>query len=251
MTTPSGTNRYPKRINAKPGRIQLHQKDFDNLIEDQGVRVRITPSILCPNRTSLDDTNHVLKCPVCDGYQTVDMTDGIVEEWAFIQGIKLDKQFQVQGIWDLKDAMVSVKSSIRLYYWYKIEILDSSSNYNQVVERGSADRDKLRYIPTVTATDTPYYLVDSNGTTYKKDKHYKIVDQEIEWKTVIRPESGKLYSFIYPVLPTFRVLELLHENRFYFDDYKRADKVPFQFPQQAVIRWDHLARGSGLNNEVS
>lgn len=250
MTTPSGTNRYPKRKPTHPGRVELIQKEFDNLIEDQGVRVRITPTVLCPNRTSLDDTNHVLKCPVCFGHQTVDIVDGAIEDWAFIQGIKLDKQFQMQGIWDLKDAMISTKSHIRIYYWYKVEILDSASNYNQIIERGTSDRDSLRYIPVVTATDTPYYLVDSAGNFYKKDKHYRIVDQQIEWKTVIRPEEGKLYSFIYPVLPTFRILELLHENRYYFDSFKRADKAPIQMPQQAVMRWDHLARGgSGLNNE--
>ncbi len=243
----SGKNKYSKRFNAHPGRIELIQKDFKDLIEDQGARVRITPSILCPNRSGLGDTNHVLNCPVCGGDEAVDITEGAIEDWAVIQTIKLDKQFQVQGIWDLKDAMITTMPEVRLYYWYKIEVLDSASVYNQVLLRGSGDQDGLRYIPAATATDTPYYVIDSNGTTYKLNKHYKIVDQKIEWRTVVRPPEGQLYSVQYPILPTFRVLELLHENRYYFDTFKRADKVPIQMPQQAVIRWDYLARGSGAN----
>jgi len=244
----ASSNRYPKRTPSKPGRVALVREEFDNLIEDQGVRVRITPSILCPNRTDVEGTNHKLNCPVCGGDEAVDIPGAAVEDWAFIQAIKLDKEFQVQGVWDMKDAMVSTKSDTRLYYFYKLEVLDFASIFNQVVKRGSG-ADKLRYYPATVTTDTPYYLIDSAGVTYTKDKHYKIVDQTIEWK-VAGPTVDTLYSFVYPVLPTYRVLELLHENRYYYVDSKRPDKAPIQMPQQAVIRWDFLARNQGANERL-
>jgi hypothetical protein len=253
MAREASKNRYNKRANSHPGRIELIRKDFENLIEDQGARVRVTPSILCPNRTSLGDTNHVLKCQICGGDEAIDLPNEAVEAWAFIQAIKFDKQFQVQGIWDLKDAMISMMPEIRLYYWYKIEIIDFASVYNQLISRGTGDKDRLRYKPAEITTDTPYYIIDSAGTTYKKEKHYKIVGQDIEWRTVVRPSTGKLYSFAYPVLPTFRVLELMHENRYYYETFKRPanDKAPIQMPQQAVIRWDYLAKDSGANPTLS
>jgi len=73
MVKPASPNRYAKRANAKPGRVDLIPQEFENLIEDQGVRVRITPSAVCPNRTEVEDTNHSLDCPLCHGSQIYDM----------------------------------------------------------------------------------------------------------------------------------------------------------------------------------
>jgi len=235
-------------------------QEFENLIEDQGVLVRITPTILCPNRTELTDTNHVLDCPLCQGDQVIEITEQAHEEWGFIQGIKLNKELQVQGIFDIKDATITTKQKVKLYYWYKIEVLDFSAVYNQLLKRGPGDSDKLRYVPAKygatqipasaeagaeKAPDVPYTLVDSKGVRYQLDKHYTVSGRDLKWKSAIRPDSGTLYTLIYPVLPTFRVLELVHEHRYYYVDFKRTSKIPVHLPQQAVIRWDYLARTSG------
>lgn len=242
-------NSYPKR-QAKPGRVDLVPKEFDDIIEDQGSRVRITPVALCPNRTSLHDTNHALDCPVCFGDEVVELTDHCVEDWAFIQGIKLNKDVAVQGIFDLKDATLTTKANIRLYYWYKVEVVDFASIFNQVLMRGSGNTDKIRYYPA-TSCDTPYYCVDSAGKQYTLNEDYKVDQRQrlIMWTGLNRPQSGKLYSFVYPILPTFRVIELLHDNRYYYRGFKQAEKTPVQLPQQALIRWDYIAKRSGSNVE--
>jgi len=252
MSNLAGGNKYSKRSPSKPGRISLVRKEFDNLIEDQGTRVKITPSILCPNRDKLGSTNHVLDCPVCSGDEAVDITESAIEDWAYIQSVKLDKQTNVQGIWDLKDATITVQHEIRLYYWYKIEILDFASVYNQIIKKEAVGvGDRLRYVPATVTTDTPYYLIDNAGVTYAKDKEYKITDQTVVWRTGFStPTIGSLYSLAYPVRPTFRILELIHDNRYYYEDFKRTDKVPIQMPQQAVMRWDYLANGSGSNTPI-
>lgn len=260
---PASVNVRSRRAHSKPARVNLKPQEFEDLIEDQGVYVRITPTVLCPNRTDLTDTNHVLDCPLCGGNQVIDAPESAVEEWGFIQGISLEKDLQVQGIFDIKDAKITTKQRIKLYYWYKIEVLDFAAVYNQILKRGSGDLDRVRYAPAkpgatlVTtavdevnsqkAPDVPYILIDSKGTRYTIDQHYTVVGQDLKWKGVKRPDPGTLYSLVYPVLPTFRVIEMLHEHRYYYVDFKRTNKVPVHLPQQAVIRWDYLAKGSGSN----
>jgi hypothetical protein len=240
-----------KRVGSKPGRVDLVPQDFDNLIEDQGVKIRLTPVVLCPNKTDLTDNNHVLDCQLCSGDMVIEIQEQAVEEWAFIQAIKLNKDFQVQGIFDVKDALMTIKQGVRLYYWYKVEILDFSSIFNQLIKRGSGDTDNVRYNPT-SGSDIPYHLIDSKNVRYEVDKHYKIEDRKIKWKTAKRPDSDTLYSVSYPVLPTFRVLEMLHENRYYYVGFKQKKKYPVQLPQQCVIRLDFFSKlGGGQNVEVA
>lgn len=233
----------PKRPVSKPSRVDLIPAEFEALIEDQGTYVRITPSLLCPNRTELEDTNHVLDCPLCFGSEVIDLDKHCIETWAFIQGIDFNQQFNVQGVFDIKDARMTVQQDIRLHYWYKVEVLDFASVFNQLIKRGYNDSDRIRYIPSKNC-DTPYFLVDNQGKEYKLNVDYKIVDQKIVW-SANRPASGSLYSFTYPILPTFRVLEMLHDNRYYYTSSKQKEKTPVNLPQQAHIRWDYIAKKSG------
>lgn len=242
----SSDKKYPKRKNAKPGTVDLIPQEFENLIEDQGIRVRVTAAAVCPNRTEIEDTNHKLDCPLCFGSQVLDMPETCFEDWAFIQSVTLDKKFDVQGIWDMKDARITFKQGIRVSYWYKIEILDFATVFNEVIKRKGSDIDKLRY-EAAKNCDHPYLLVDSDGNRYTLNEHYKIDERDLIWKTAVRPAASSLYTLVYPVLPTFRVLELMHENRYYYRSFKRPMREPLQLPQQAHIRLDYLANKAGTN----
>lgn len=245
---PAAPRSYPKRPGTKPGRVDLIPEEFEALLDDQGTRVRITPSILCPNRTELGDTNHVLDCPLCFEAEVIDLKGECFETWAFIQGIDLQKEMQVSGIFDMKDAKITVKQGVRLYYWYKIEVLDFASVFNQIIKREAGDKDRLRYVPADTC-DTPHFCMGSDGVKYVLNEDYTIIDQELRWDGLKRPASGSLFSITYPVLPTFRVIEFLHENRYYYTSFKSAEKIPVQLPQQALIRWDYIAKKSGSQVE--
>jgi hypothetical protein len=235
----------PKR-KGKPGRVDLVPKEFEALIEDQGCYVRITPAMLCPNRSELEDTNHALDCPLCFGSEIIDLDNHCQETWALIQGINIDKQFNVNGIFDMKDARITVQQDIRLYYQYKIEVLDFASVFNQVIKRSSTNSyDYLRYKPTNNC-DTPFFCKDKTGKEYLLNVDFRIQDNKIIWLTANKPANSTLYSLVYPILPTFRVMEMMHENRYYYDSFKKDKKVPVNLPQQAHIRWDYVAKKSGL-----
>jgi len=91
---------------------------------------------------------------------------------------------------------------------------------------------------------------DTDGNRFKKGIDYTIIQERfLKWTGVSRPREDTLYSISYPILPTFRVLETLHENRYYNITSKRKDRAPINLPQQAIARWDYLARNSG-NREL-
>lgn len=245
---PASPRTYPKRAGAKPGRVDLVPQEFEALLDDQGSRVKITPTMLCPNRTEIEDTNHVLDCPLCFGDEAIDLEKDSFETWAFIQGIDLNKEMQVQGVFDIKDAKITVKQGVRLYYWYKVEVLDFASVFNQVIKRGAGNEDILRYCPA-DVCDTPHFLMDSDGKRYDINEDYQINHRKLKWLKAARPSEGSLYSVTYPVLPTFRVIEFLHENRYYYTSFKKKEKTPVQLPQQALLRWDYIAKKSGSQVE--
>lgn len=239
-----------KRSPTKPGRVDLVPAEFDNLIEDQGIKVLITPCALCPNRDLAESTNHKLDCPVCNGDEVLEIPEKAVETWAFLQGIPFERKFDPQGLFDMKDAQMTTPADVRLSYMYKVEVLDFSATYNELIVRGkrgpNGDTDYLRYRPTEDS-NVPLFVVDSNGKKYTRGKDYEI-DKEtktLKWKGTNRPALKSMYSILYPTLPTFRVIELMHESRFYYRAFKKAVKEPVNLPQQALLRWDYLAFGSG------
>ena len=244
---PASNNKYSKAV-SKPGRVDLVPEEFESIIEAQGTYIRVTPSMVCPNKTSLEDTNHNLDCPICFGDEVVDLCDQSVEDWAVIQSINLDKKFDVRGIFDMKDAQLTVRQGIRLYYWYKVEVLDFSSVYNQLIKREpGGDFDRVRYNPA-TSCDTPFYCIDSDSKRYYVNQDFRFDgDKRIRWLGLNRPRSESLYSLTYPILPTFRVIEMMHENRYYYTSFRKPAKTPVNLPQQALIRWDYIAKGSGAN----
>ena len=245
---PSSKNTYakPKR---KPGRVDLKIDELDSLIIDQGIKVMVTPTLLCPNRDAAEGTNHALDCPVCKGDEAVDLTAESYLTDAVIQGVNSNKEFQIQGVYDPKDAKITFLAENRVYYWYKVEVIDFASIYNEVIERGSGTLDKTRYRIFTGSCDVRPYIVDSLGQSYVKDVDFEFTEnKQINWLTT-GPLATSLYSISYPVLPTFRVLETLHDNRFYMESLKSATKRPVNLPQQAVIRWDFMADLSG-NKEL-
>jgi hypothetical protein len=245
-------NTRPKRL-TPPGRISLDPKKFDDLLTDQGTKVRITPAMRCPNRSGGDirdvENNHPLNCDVCkDDSQIVDLNEAAIEDIAFIQSVSLNREFEPASIFDVKDAMLTVRGGTRLYYFYKIEVLDHTSLFNDVLIKSSSAQDRLRYIPIDVDDGHEFYLLDKDGNRYTRGTHYEIDGtQYLQWLTTNRPPVNTLFSVIYPILPVFRVLELVHENRYYYESKKAADLTAIQLPQQAHIRWDYLAKGRGSN----
>lgn len=234
-----------KRTPSNPGRVDLKVSDFDRILEDQGVRVKVTPSILCPNRQGLHSTNHALNCPTCNLSEAIELPAQSYEEYALIQSVNFKLDWTQSGLYSVKDAVMTIKGGRRLWYYDKVEILDSTSIFNQVVER-TGTTDQLRYAAQNAATTTPFFLADKDGTEYILRTDYNVSGKTLTWVTT-GPEEKSLYSIQYPILPVFRVLELLHENRYYYESSGNEKKIPVHLPQQCVLRWDYFRKDGGAN----
>jgi len=231
---------------SKPGRVSLRINEIDMLLDNQGTNVRITPSILCPNRSGDQNedvsVNHPLDCTVCDGNQLVDVTSLAFNTWAFVAGVKLETQID-QARFDVKDAMMTTQTDVKVHYWYKVEMVDHTAQFNQLIKRTTAAYDTLRYIPIDVSDGGVFCLIDFEGNSYVRDTDYSIANNKrITWLTANKPEVETIYSFLYPVLPTFRIIDLIHENRYYYNSDKLPRKEPVNLPQQAHLRWDYMAK---------
>jgi len=238
-------NQYPKRP-PPPTRVDLNPAEFDALISDFGTIVKVTPTVLCPRRSGTEveenDVNHDLNCPLCNGSLIVDLDTMAVQTEAFIQGITRDQTYYPESRFDVKDCLISFPSGVRVSYWFKVEVIDFGSLFNQVVKRKKGNTDLLRYEPKEADGGNIYALVDSNGVHYTLGTDYSVSTNVLTWLTSHRPPPDKIYTIIYPIRPTFRVLEMLHENRYYYNGFRKPLKVPVQLPQQGHCRWDYLAK---------
>jgi len=240
---------YDKLV-TKPGRVSLQVEDFNNLLQQQGTYVRITPSIICPNRSGNDideaSVNHPLECSVCNGNQIIDVDASAYNTWAYIASVKIETQID-QSRFDVKDALMTTKGDVKVHYWYKVELIDHTSQFNQLIKRTRRAYDILRYVP-VDLEDGLFCLVDASGISYVRNTDYSLSGNQITWLTSSKPQEDTIYSFMYPVLPTFRIIDLMHENRYYYNSHKIPSKVPVALPQQSHIRWDYMAKNVEIDD---
>lgn len=233
------------KMYTQPGRVSLRIKEIDEMLNNQGINVRITPSIICPNRSGHnaeeDDVNHPLDCTLCDGNQLVDLSSLAFNTWALISGVKIETQID-QHRFDVKDAFMTTERLVKIHYWYKVEAVDHTSQFNQLIKRTSSDHDVCRYSPIDVSDGGVYCLIDSSGGLYVRGTDYSISGKNITWLTTNRPETESIYSFLYPVLPTYRVIDLMHENRYYYNSERLPGRIAINLPQQSHLRWDYMAK---------
>lgn len=216
-------------------------EDFDRLLAAQGVRICITPVSICPNQ-DINLGNHNLNCPLCDN-GVIEFPDQAEECWAYISGVQIEKLFQTQGVWDMGSAMMTTNSFVRMGFFYKVVILDFSRIHQQLIVRSATGTtDKIMYEP-VPDCKIPYLCADKTGKRYTSGVHFIYeTDKKIRWTGATKPANGVVYTLSYPARPVYRVLDVVHENRFHFVAWKKTSRSPIDLPQQALIKLDYLTR---------
>ena len=237
---------YPKRP-PPPTRVDIDPAEFNALISDFGAKVRVTPSGFCPRRSGREisevDNNHDLNCPLCNGALIIDFDANSYETDALALGIKTSETYYPQSKFDLRDVFITFRSEQRVGMWWKVEVLDFSTLFNQVVlRRAGGDIDRIRYPGIDVGDGAKWMLMDGDGAAYDVNTDYTVADTVVTWTGTNRPPDGKLYTFTYPMLPTYRIIDFVHENRYYYTAFRRPDKLPVQLPQQAHCRFDSLAK---------
>jgi len=234
-----------KSFDPKFNTISLNPAKVNQMIEDQGVRVRVYRTVLCPNRKSIDSAEHEINCSICktkDGF--IDLEP--VETWAFVGNQDLTKQFNVEGAWDEQGVVMTFPTGVEVFYWAKIELMDFTTPMIELVQRQDGDIDNLKY-----PAHSVNVLIDIDGVRYYQDTDFQVgVNGNIQWIEVRRPDKGKIYTLHYNYPVTFRAVNAVHINRFSQLGAKRDHKEPIELPQQWNCKRDFLIERKDLDENL-
>lgn len=217
-------------------RVNLNPEDFDKLIETHGVRINAYKTVLCPNVKKVDTMEHEIDCTLCNGNLFVDRYP--TEGYVFLQSQKIEKMFNVEGVFDDQMVLGSFVRGLYLQYFAKIELLDFTTTFYEIIQRQIGNIDRLKYKALLVN-----YILDKNGIEYQQDKDFIITTdtKDIQWLSGNRPAQNVTYSIHYEYLLTFRVLRALHVNRFsQFGTSASTTVDPVEHSQQWVMKRDYL-----------
>jgi hypothetical protein len=228
----------------------IRGNNFDQILQNRGIRFIHRKSAPCPNIRSLEDNSHNPNCPLCDG-------NGIIyyeekEIFGVFTGNSLQKNFEMQGIWEIGTATVTLP----------IEYPDGSpaefNTYDQLVipdftvrlwelkeyEPRIDMQQQLRY--PITSVDFLASAVDDQLNPFEAGVDYNINNGKIEWIPGREPsydnttERGDVYVASYFANPVYVVLQHLRELRI-TQELVDGQKVPRRLPQEVLVKRDFLA----------
>lgn len=237
------TNRGPKDrpnnidFNTKQSATNIDYKDLNSFIWDQGIRVRVYKTLFCPRVHSIDGAEHDISCTICNGSGFVDVDP--IETIAAIQNQIREHNINPESIgtaWEEQTAYMTFLSGIELSYYARLELIDYTNIYKQLVQRQvGTNVDRLQF--KAVSVD---YLIDYDGVIYIPGNDF-VVDRNgsIEWIISIgakKPADKKVYSVHYNTLVAYRAITAMHCDRFGSDGIKKDHMEIILFPEQWKIK---------------
>lgn len=222
---------------------QLQVDEFNKLIANQGVRCRVYNALRCPNVLKIDTGEHALNCKLCNDTHFLDVSP--TTTFVFFQNQKLNKEYNKEGMWDDQDVASTFKNDVELTIFSKVELLDFSDTFSELVQRQEGQLDRLKYKALSVK-----YLISKIGTTYSLGQDFEVnSDGAILW-IGNQPMEREIYSICYTYPVTYRAIKALHVNRFSQNSSGQIDVTPIQFPQQWVLRRDFLIATTDSNGDL-
>jgi len=233
--------------------IHLDPNNFNKLIAQHGIRVRIEKANICPNwRGSVKRMQHDTNCELCEnGFVHYDP----IECWAFFQQNQLVKMYLREGVFSPGEALLSVPThddngkNILLSMFDKITLLDQKERFDELLNKSQGNVDLLRY--EALSID---HLIDGKGIVYSPESHFTIdKNHNLLWLTDKRPHwdertgSGEPFSVTYIYRPVYRVMNLLHEGR-YSNTILNNFKQTVKFPQLLLMKKDFYVTKTDLES---
>lgn len=203
----------------KGPQVNLHQEDFDNLVE-KGVRVKVEKALQCPCKTF--STTALSTCQNCGGTGYI-----FVNPRETVMVLKsMTAKIDIEQFTYLTKGMVSVshRANEELAYMDKITRVDSRAIYNQVIQ--FLKKDDFWFAPTVYVPLSMEFIGVYVGEEQKLQKleanQYAIENNFIKLYDNVQlpfdPSEKPLTATIrYKHAPTFHIVDF---NREYMDNWK-------------------------------
>lgn len=196
-----------KRKSTLP-KVNLRPEQFNQLILDQGVRVKIFRSVPCPNLKDIESGIHEIDCPLCHGTQFVDRYP--IEANLVIQSVQSEMSHLLEGLYDGNTVTMTFPSGIEAQYFTLVELLDFTENYIQRVSRQEGKVDNLKFKGIHVNL-----LIDQHGREYFEGSDFHLdINGNIAWVANKGPTKDTIYSIHYETLMRYRTVRALHVNRF-------------------------------------
>jgi len=227
---------YTKRVGFRP-------EEFDRLIDQHGVKVRVYVSTYCPRVKSIDGAEHEIDCPLCGGTGFIDVKPICTR--ALLQNQTLEKLGNVEGFVDGNTTMATFPIGIELQYFTLIELVDHTEIFFQRVVRSDTDIDKLKYhAKRVNA------IIDYVGNSYEEGSNFKIDPSgHILWIGSNRPAENTIYSIHYEAAVQFRTTRAIHTNRFSQVKDEKGNYTQVRFQEEWVLTKEFLVRRMDVNGQ--
>lgn len=224
-------------------RVDLKPEDFDRMIEQKGVNVRVFRSSYCPNVKSVDGAEHEIDCQLCNGSGWIDRYPLMTK--AFIQNQEMERMMDPTQH-DGNSVLMTFPIGIELQYFTLIELCDFTDIYPQrILRKPGTNVDVLKY-----KACRVNMIVDKNNVEYFQDQDFKInPDGNIMW-LVRKPADNVIYTIHYEYHMQFRCTRAMHSNR--FTQYKAPGEPKVEhikMMEQWLCTKEFLVRRKDLNGQ--
>jgi hypothetical protein len=248
---------YPKSPTSVPSPLPLHIPDpsikgvsFDQLIQNRGIRFIHRIAAPCPNLQTVFDNSHDPNCPICDGNGMMYYREK--EIWGLFYSNSLEKNFEMQGIWEIGTAFVTLPtvypdgSQAEFNTFDQLVIPDFTVRVWELKEyEPRANRQQQLRYPIATVD---FIGAAKNGVLieFEAGVDYNVVDGKIEWVAGKEPQydnvkdRGEVFVVSYFCNPVYNVLQHLRELRI-TQELINGQKIPQRLPQQVLVKRDFLA----------
>lgn len=224
-------------------RVDLQVADFDRLIEQKGVNIKVFRTMYCPNVKSVDAAEHEIDCPLCNGSGFLDMNPLCTK--GFIQNQDLEKMLDtVAGQYDGNSVLITFPIGIELQYFTKIELEDFTMIYfERLLRKVGTNIDILKY-----RACRINQIVDKNGVEYFQGQDFNIdPNGNLQW-LARKPADEVIFSIHYECHVQFRATRAMHVSR--FTQYKAAGEAGVEhikMPEQWLCTKEFLLRRKDIN----
>jgi len=133
-----GINQVPNTtdFNAKFVAPDISVKDLNSFVFFQGVRIKVYKSLWCPNRKSIDGSEHPIDCPLCDDQELIDVDP--LDTFVAIQGQSKEQLINPEQIgynWEEQTVLATFLSGVEVSYYTKVELQDYTNIFKELVQR--------------------------------------------------------------------------------------------------------------------
>ena len=238
----------------------MEKGQFNQLIENRGIRFMHYRAITCPNLNGLNENSHSPTCPHCTGKNIIYYRPK--EIFGFFSGNSNQKQFEFNGYFESTSATVTFPSEYQDGEPADFSIFDRVVAVDYLVQTYEMKEYEVRKDLTQQLRfpiDRVEYLItadDSGIREFSAGVDFNIVDGKIQWVADKSPsyslatQIGDVYSVRYLTQPSYLVVNLIRELRASqqtgSDNIKRAIRLP----QQLVLKREFFQNPSEKTKEA-